>query len=120
MNESIPFMRDNQAFEKDEALNKLLHAWKLGARLPPRFQEAVWQRIARRQTEAMLNPWTFLSDWLARVFARPRMALSYVASLLLLGLIGGYWHVRLHKDRVAEEMSVRYVQAVDPYQNLRR
>ena len=113
-------MRDNQAFEKDEALNKLLHAWKLGAQLSPRFQEAVWQRIARRQTEAMLNPWTFLSDWLARVFARPQMALSYVATLLLLGLIGGYWHVRLHKDRVAEEMSVRYVQAVDPYQNLRR
>jgi hypothetical protein len=109
-------MQDNPPSEKDEALSKLLRNWKADAPLPPRFQEAVWNRIAQAETREGAAYWTIFSGWLEAIFARPRFALSYVAILLFAGLGAGFWqaHGRVVHDETA--LRARYVQVVDPYQ----
>ena len=47
---------------------------------------------------------------------RPRLAVGYVAVLLAAGLLAGFWQAQLAKTRMAETLSARYVQMLDPYQ----
>ena len=108
-------MPNHPSSEKDEALNRLLHSWKLEAPLPPRFQEAVWNRISQSEKAKPAGHWGRFSDWVEAWFARPRFALSYVAILLLVGLAAGAWraHGRAVQDHT--DWGARYVQMVDPY-----
>ena len=101
--------------EKDEDLTRLLHTWKLDAPLPPRFQKAVWHRIARFDRGKPVGHWAMFSNWVEAALARPRFALSYVSILFLVGLGTGLWqaHGRLVHDDA--ESPSRYVQMVDPY-----
>lgn len=109
-------MQDNLPSEKDEALSKLLRTWKPDAPLPPRFQEAVWNRIARAETREAAGYWTIFSRWVETTFARPSFALSYVAILLFAGLGAGAWQAHGRAVHGETEWRVRYVQMVDPYQ----
>lgn len=109
-------MQDDQLFEKDEALSKLLRAWKSDAPLPPRFQEAVWGRIARAETAPTSSLWQVVTAWVEQTLSRPPLAVSYVAVLLFAGLGAGYWHAEGRTAQDASEWRTRYVQAVDPYQ----
>ena len=108
-------MPDNRPSEKDEALSKLLKTWKPEAQLPPRFQEAVWNRIACADTPR-LTLRQALTLWVETTFSRPALAVSYVAVLLFAGLGAGYWHGEGKTARAASESRARYVQSVDPYQ----
>ena len=47
-------MKRNQDPEDDRSVDKVLGEWVVDAPLPPRFQEQVWQRIAK--TEARPEP----------------------------------------------------------------
>ena len=58
----------------------------MGSPLAPRFDEQVWQRIARAE-ETAATPWILFRNWMAEAFARPAMAVGYVTVLLLAGLI---------------------------------
>ena len=109
-------MQDNLPSEKDESLSKLLRTWKPDAQLPPRFQEAVWNRIARAETRRPAGPWTIPSRWVEALFTRPSFALSYVAILLFTGLGAGLWQARGIAVHGETEWRARYVQMVDPYQ----
>src|SRR5258706_14542011 len=64
----------NEPNEKNETLNKTLGAWKVGAPLPPRFQESVWQRIARAEAQTTASVWLTLAAWLDKAFRRPVLA----------------------------------------------
>ena len=109
-------MRNNKLFEKDEALSKLLGAWKTDAQLPPRFQEAVWQRVERAQPYAKIPLWQVLASRLEAAFCRPALASTYIAALLFAGLGAGYWHAGDKTAQANSELRARYVQTVDPYQ----
>jgi hypothetical protein len=108
-------MKDNQSFEKDEALSQLLRTWQPDAPLPPRFQEGVWNRIARVEAPRP-NLWRLVVVWLEKTISRPAMAASYVAILLVAGLGAGYWQGEGKSAKTTSELRSRYVQAVDPYQ----
>jgi hypothetical protein len=41
---------------------------------------------------------------------------TYVSTLLLAGLLAGYWHARHDNTQASEELSARYVRLMDPYQ----
>ena len=109
-------MKENQPFEKDEALSKLLKTWKSEAELPPRFQEAVWNRISCADAARALTLWQAVGVWFEKTFSRPALAISYVAVLLFAGLGAGYWHGEGKTAQAASEWRTRYVQTVDPYQ----
>ena len=49
--------------------------------------------------------------------SRPALAASYVAVLLMAGVVAGYWQARTTNAQVDDHLSSRYVQMVDPYQN---
>ncbi len=109
-------MQDNQPVEKDKALSKLLQTWKPDAPLPPRFQEAVWNRIASAESSRAPGLWQLMTAWVEKTLTRPALAVSYVAVLLFAGLGAGYWQAGGKTTQSAAEMRTRYVQAVDPYQ----
>jgi hypothetical protein len=108
-------MKPNLEPEQDRALDKALKQWVVDDPLPARFQEQVWQRITRN--EARPDP-TFRASLLRLMeFAlpRPRFALSYVAALLLLGMLAGSWAGRRESSRMNTALGSRYVQSVDPF-----
>ena len=108
-------MQDNRRSEKDEALSRLLKTWKTEAPLPPRFQEAVWQRIQSAETHPVSGFFHTIAAWIEAVLGRPALAASYVAVLLLTGIAAGYWHGEGRAAHAQSEWRSRYVQTVDPY-----
>ena len=102
--------------DSDPALDTLLREWRVSDTLPPRFQEQVWQRIAREEAEAPGSVWALLLGRLGGALRRPSLAVSYVAVLVVSGLLAGYWQARSDNARTAEALGARYVQMVDAYQ----
>jgi hypothetical protein len=109
-------MKENDPTDKDEVLSKLLHTWKPAAQLPPRFQEAVWQRIEGADACTKSSLWQTLLARIEGAFARPALAAVYVAVVLFAGAGAGYWRAEDRAAQANSEMRVRYVQTVDPYQ----
>ena len=111
---------ENQSLNDEQKLQQRLSEWKVETTLPPRFREQVWHRIARMESRQSARPWQQISDWFGQALMRPRLAFSYVAMLLLAGLLTGYWQGRATEARTLENLSQRYVQLLDPYQNPQR
>ena len=112
-------MKTNDTPEDASRLREVLSAWQVKASPPPRFAERVWQRIERREAQPAVGAWAQWLRQLAAALARPRLAVSYVATLLAVGLLAGFWQAHLTKARAAENLSARYVQMLDPYQMAR-
>jgi len=110
-------MKTNQNAEKDRDLDNLLKQWVVEASLPPRFEEQVWQRIARAEPkpEKTVTFWNLLWRLIETNFPRPKLAYSYTAVLLLLGIVSGAWTAQRQADRLNADLGSRYVQSVDPY-----
>lgn len=108
-------MNANKSPAEDETLRSVLRQWKVDAPLPPRFQEQVWQRIAK--AEARPAPAASAGLWrlVEIVFQRPRFAYAYLAVLLLSGVAAGAWAAQVKTTRLESELSLRYVQSIDPY-----
>lgn len=106
--------------QSDEALRQVLRQWKVDAQLPPRFQEQVWRQIERSEPQVPMPAWVLLWQRVTAALARPSLAASYVTLLLLAGLLAGYWQVRITRAQAEENMGVRYVQLVAPFQNPHR
>ncbi|ODU25141.1 MAG: hypothetical protein ABS95_00940 [Verrucomicrobia bacterium SCN 57-15] len=102
--------------ENDEPLRQLLREWVVDITLPPRFQEQVWRRIARREEEAKPSLRQAFMHWLETTFNRPALAVSYVAILLIAGLTTGYVQAQDKSARAESQWRTLYVQSVDPYQ----
>lgn len=114
-------MKAEQLTKDDKRLSALLKECGVAAALPPRFQEQVWRRIAQReqQPSVWFSLRTSLTQWINAKLPRPALAVSYVAILLVFGASIGWAQARQEKARVSGEMSLRYVQSVDPYQAAR-
>ncbi len=100
----------------DRDLHEVLGAWKVDTALPPGFQDGVWRRITRQEAQRGVTPWALVVVWINRTLARPAVAVSYVAVLLLAGLLAGYWQARVETEREIQALGTRYVQMLDPYQ----
>ena len=108
-------MKPNFDAENDASLRKVLGAWVVDATPPPRFQEQVWQRIAREEAQAKPGVWQTLTHWMEATFSRPTLAASYVAVLLFAGLSTGYWQAHDKSAQIESQQRTLYVQSVDPY-----
>jgi hypothetical protein len=111
----VNIMKPNQEPEGEEGLDRVLRQWTLEAPLPARFQEQVWRRIAREETQPRL---TFRAGLLRRVEAvllRPKIALSYVATVLVLGVAAGGVAAQIKTSHLDASLRARYVQSVNPY-----
>lgn len=108
-------MKNDPPAGHDEALHRVLRAWRADAPLPPRFEEAVWRRIARAQDSAAPSVWAVLAHWIGTVLPRPTLAASYLSLLLVAGLTLGWTQARRETERVRGELGQRYVRVLDPY-----
>jgi hypothetical protein len=109
-------MNTIQPKEDDEKLSKLLREWKVEISLPPRFQEQVWRRVERADVHSDVNLWMAFTRWVEGTFARPALAVSYVAVLLFVGLTTGYLQAQDKSAQAESQWRTAYVQSVDPYQ----
>ncbi len=108
-------MKPENLNNEEARLQEVLQAWDVKESLPPRFQERVWQRIARQEAPEPARLWSGLVAWLSQAMARPSLAAAYVAVLLMAGLTAGYWHARVDNAQTAEQLGERYVRMMDPY-----
>jgi len=102
---------------EDQMLGKLLKEWKISQPVPPRLREGVWRRIARAEAQPELGLAGGWNEWLARMFAKPALAVGYITVLLAAGLTAGYFRGEDQQHRVNDELAARYVQSLDPYQH---
>ncbi len=109
-------MKPNQQHEKDESLNRVLRQWTVEASLPPRFQQQVWQRISREESQPKATFRAGLVRLVEVVLPRPKVAFSYVASLLILGVAAGAVAAQIKTSHLEADLSARYVQSVTPFQ----
>ena len=100
----------------DEPLTPVLREWKANPPLPLRFQEGVWQRIARAEAQPRAGAWHTLTARIEAAFSRPALAACYLAMLLFLGLSAGYWQAQGRSAEAQSQWRAAYVQSVDPYQ----
>ncbi len=102
-------MKENQA-----DVDRLLKSWRVTTPLPPRFQEEVWKRIERAEAGTSITQG--VRAWFAMLFARPAIAVSYVAVLLGIGLAAGFFQANHKTAQWDHQLASRYVQTLDPYQ----
>ena len=112
-------MNSKQEPPNDEPLERTLRTWVMDQPLPPRFQEQVWQRIARAEAGPAPGLWSSLARVLELVLTRPRFAYAYIALLLTLGLGAGAWEAQKANSRLDATLGSQYVRALDPYQAAR-
>jgi hypothetical protein len=108
-------MKPNQNPDGDERLRKVLREWVVDAPLPPHFQDQVWKRIARAEAPSESLLWTRLARLVEVVLPRRKVAFSYVAALLVLGVTAGSVTAQIKNSQLDATLRARYVQAVDPY-----
>lgn len=95
----------------DEArLRALLRESRPVGVLPPRFQENVWRRIEHAEAGQSVERQRWL-DLVAGWLMRPKLALSTVAVLVL---IGAFLGVREGVQTARDEAQTRYLTAVAP------
>ena len=111
-------MKPDQPADHEARLNAALDAWSVDAELPPRFQEQVWQRIARAESQPTVSGFQRWLRWVNDRLAQPKVAFSYVAILVLLGFAAGSATAHLRSAQFNTVLSARYVQSVDPYQEV--
>ena len=109
-------MKTTDPGNHDEPLRRVLKEYRADAPLPPRFQEQVWQRIARAQAPAPPSVWAVFSHWISTALPRPALAASYVAILLAVGGTAGWAQGRQESARLKNALGQRYVRVLDPYQ----
>lgn len=110
-------MKPENETESEEALDKLLRAWQVEPTLPPRFQDGVWQRIARAEAPAAETVWAKLGRLAESVLPRPRAAYAYVVVLLLAGGAAGTWAAQVKNNRIDGELRTRYLQTLAPFRS---
>ena len=107
-------MNTNPTPERDP-LDRVLRQWVVDTSLPARFQEEVWQRIARAETRAEpdlpAGLWRLIQD----ILPRPKFAVAYLSVVLALGVTAGALAAQAKTSRLDSDLSLRYVQSVDPY-----
>lgn len=111
-------MKTNHLPENEGPLREVLRQWTVDIPLPPRFKEQVWQRIACSERKTRSSVWVQMLNLIEVTLPRPKFAYSYVAILLLLGVVGGSWAAQRQTGRLDEALGSRYVQSIDPYQRL--
>ena len=103
--------------DPDRRLSRRLTEWKVEDDLPPRFKEGVWRQLAREEEASATVPaWTLLLRRFSGFFARPQMAATTAAILILVGAGAGWFRAKADGARLDESLRVRYLQSVNPYQ----
>ena len=98
-----------------DPLDDLLKSWRVDAPLPPGFERNVWRRIDQSRDAQRPAVWETVANWISNGLARPALAGSYIAVLVLIGVGVGWGHAQQDSAQLKQELGQRYVQVLDPY-----
>jgi hypothetical protein len=99
----------------DLRLRQLLRESRGRERLPPRFHERVWQRIATAEKSAAARPAFSLAAWLAAFVATRTRAAAWVVLLLGISVSTGYLVGGHASARWDAQLSRQYAASINPY-----
>jgi hypothetical protein len=100
----------------DDQLKEKLALWEVRPEIPPDFQRNVWQKITVRESKPKLS---LFGSWSTSWLRPPRLA---TCAIILGGLAGtglGLIEASQANSRNWKTLEAKYVQSVDPYQQLR-
>lgn len=107
-------MKANGHLQDDEGLDRILREWTITTTLPPRFKQRVWRRIEKLDAGPQAG-----GSWLQRlvgsVILRPGFASIYLSAVLAAGIAAGALVAQATTSRLKTELSMRYVESIDPY-----
>ena len=92
-----------------------MRSWVVNSPLPSRFQHQVWERITRAEAGPERGFWAAFVNAVEVALPRPKLALSYLASLLILGVAAGSVLAQIRANHLDASLRDRYVQSIDPY-----
>jgi|GEM_PF-4424889 len=95
-----------------DQLNALLQEWKVDAGAPPRFSEAVWRRIARREAESSTRSARW-QRWTTALSRRNGFAWGAAAAVVLTAAAAWLGHSTAPTSAAPDANS--YLASVDPY-----
>lgn len=101
-----------------DPIRSVLHEWKIDQPLPHDFKGKVWERIVRAEKKPEIRWLAVLRESFKQV-TRPAVAASYLAVVIAAGMTAGYRHAQEQAASTSTQLSVRYLQTVDPYQTPR-
>jgi hypothetical protein len=105
--------------QNDDELKRALQSWKVDPKIPPNFAHGVWDRIAAREsTSPGWNAWMTFLQTLSPA-AGSRLALTAATLGLALGIFAGLTESKQLNSATQQELAVRYVRSIDPYQQVR-
>ncbi|HLH53756.1 MAG TPA: hypothetical protein VKY92_09090 [Verrucomicrobiae bacterium] len=109
-------MKQNDDRDKG-VLEHVLKQWVVDAPLPPGFQNAVWDRIARAEVTPPSAPgfWALLARAVEMNLPRPKFAWAYVTILLLVGVLSGTLAAQRESTRMNAALGARYLKSIDPF-----
>src|SRR5260370_31114429 len=99
----------------DDQLKEKLASWEVRPEIPRDFQRSVWQKIAVRESKPKLS---FFGGWDISWLRPARLA---TCAIILGGLAGtrvGLFESSQAKSRNWENFGAKYVQSLDPYEQL--
>lgn len=98
----------------DPKLREVLHAWKVSPPLTPRFNAAVWLRIAAQKEQSAPGLWPVLREWFLVQLPKP----AYAAALLLLTAVLGVTAANARASHTREQYRLdsarQYLASIDP------
>ena len=109
-------MKTNLNSGDEDRLSATLREWVVDAPLPPRFQEQVWNRIARAEASPEGSFWRGLARLVVKSLERPKMAYSYAAVLLAFGIAAGSLTAQMKSNRLESALGHKNLLSIDPYQ----
>jgi hypothetical protein len=100
----------------DPELRELLRSWEVEPRDDPALARNVWARIEGEQSSSAASVATSLGwlDALARLFARPTMAVAAVALFAIVGAAAGEWNNSRQREARVSKLAAEYAQSIDP------
>jgi hypothetical protein len=105
----------NEEADNEKRLSQTLRQWTVTTPLPPRFEQQVWRRIERAQTQPEAGILEFVVGFVQNVLLRPKFAYAYAALLLALGVAAGSLAAHSETNRLSAALGSRYIQSIDPY-----
>ena len=100
----------------DDQLRQKLASWEVRPEISPDFQRNVWQKIAVRDSKRKMLSFGNWSNWWLRM---PRLA---TCAIIVGGFVGTGLGVVVSSQansRNWKSLEAKYVQSIDPYEQLR-
>jgi len=103
-------MNDNP----DPKLREVLHAWEVSTRPAPRFNAAVWQRIAAQKEQSAPTILVMVREWFLVQLPKPAYATAVLLLTVVLGGAAANARAVQAREQYRLDSARQYLASIDP------